>query len=96
MCRRLGQVAKRHAFALTYRGKALALLEPVLERTVSVDDPIYDLADLASDKLQPLTNTPIESPCFSDALSAARVPAVSNCCTTSLSHELASHRSCIF
>ena len=56
----LKQVAKGHAFVLTYRGKAVARLEPVLEGTVSADDPIYQLGEIASDKLQPLTNAQID------------------------------------
>ena len=47
-------------FLLTYRGKPVARLEPVADRAVSSDDPIYRLAELASDKLGPLSNEEID------------------------------------
>lgn len=54
------QVQKGQRFTLTYRGKPVARLEPVADRSLGDDDPIYDLADLASDAPQPLTNAQID------------------------------------
>lgn len=52
----LKKVCKGQSFLLTYRGKPIARLEPVGKPEVSGDDPVYDLASLASSKADPLTN----------------------------------------
>jgi prevent-host-death family protein len=51
----LKQVAKGHSFVLTYRGRPIARLEPLSQKTVDADDPIYGLADIAEPG-GPLTN----------------------------------------
>ena len=56
----LKQVAKGQAFVLTYRGKPVARLEPIGESAISADDPIYELADLASETAQPLNHAEID------------------------------------
>jgi antitoxin (DNA-binding transcriptional repressor) of toxin-antitoxin stability system len=56
----LKQVAKGNAFLLTYRGKPVAKLEPVGGSTISDEDPIYRLHELASGKAKPLDNFEID------------------------------------
>jgi antitoxin (DNA-binding transcriptional repressor) of toxin-antitoxin stability system len=56
----LRQVQGGQSFVLTYRGKAVARLEPVRERSAGDEDSIYSLDELASDKLEPLTNEIID------------------------------------
>jgi prevent-host-death family protein len=56
----LKQVAKGQAFVLTYRGKPVARLEPVGEKNLSADDPIYQLDELASESAKPLSNAEID------------------------------------
>ena len=56
----LRQVVKGQAFVLTYRGKPVARLEPVAPRELSKDDPIYQLEELASPALEPLSNREID------------------------------------
>jgi prevent-host-death family protein len=56
----LGQVAQGQSFILTYRGKPVARLEPVQTKSTNGDDPIYSLGELASDKLEPLSNETID------------------------------------
>ena len=45
---------------LTYRGKAVARMEPILEGAVAEDDPIYSLAELATPGLAPCSNEEME------------------------------------
>jgi antitoxin (DNA-binding transcriptional repressor) of toxin-antitoxin stability system len=45
---------------LTYRGKAVARMEPILGETVAEDDPIYSLAELATRDLAPCSNEEME------------------------------------
>jgi prevent-host-death family protein len=54
------QVQKGQRFTLTYRGQPVARLEPVASQPIADDDPIYELADLASDDARPLTNAQID------------------------------------
>ena len=54
------QVQKGQRFTLTYRGKPVARLEPVANQPIAGDDPIYDLAELASASAEPLTNAEID------------------------------------
>jgi prevent-host-death family protein len=56
----LKQVGKGEAFVLTYRGRPVARLEPIARPTISADDPIYGLDQLASDAAGPLTNAEID------------------------------------
>lgn len=43
----LNRIQAGEHLILTYRGKPVARLEPVLEDTVAADDPFYRLDDLA-------------------------------------------------
>ena len=52
----LKRVRKGQSFVLTYRGKPIARLEPMGKPEVQGDDPIYELASLASSKAEGLTN----------------------------------------
>jgi len=56
----LQSLRQGHRLLLTYRGEAIARIEPVAERPVSPDDPIYRLADLAADEGAPITNDEID------------------------------------
>lgn len=56
----LKQVGKGQAFVLTYRGKPVARLEPIGTGTISNDDPIYQLDNLASPTAKPLTNAEMD------------------------------------
>jgi prevent-host-death family protein len=56
----LREVQEGQSFVLTYRGKPVACLEPVRKRSAGDDDSIYSLDELASDKLEPLTNDVID------------------------------------
>ena len=51
----LGKVRRGQSLLLTLRGKPVARLEPVESRP-SENDPIYRLADLATDQGTSLTN----------------------------------------
>jgi len=44
---------------LTYRGKPVMRLEPIIERKINAADPFYSLCDLAVDGL-PLSNEEID------------------------------------
>ncbi|MGI8980914.1 MAG: type II toxin-antitoxin system Phd/YefM family antitoxin [Pirellulaceae bacterium] len=52
----LKQVGRGQAFVLTYRGKPIARLEPIGTPEIRDDDPIYQLATLATPIAEPLTN----------------------------------------
>ena len=52
----LSQVGRGQSFILTYRGKPIARLEPIGAPEISDDDPIYQLASLASQSAEPITN----------------------------------------
>jgi prevent-host-death family protein len=56
----LRQVGKGQVFVLTYRGKPVARLEPVVAPPHAEDDPCYRLDELASATAQPLTNAEID------------------------------------
>jgi antitoxin (DNA-binding transcriptional repressor) of toxin-antitoxin stability system len=43
----LQQVIKGRSFVLTYRGKAVARLEPLGRQSIDPDDPIYRLTEIA-------------------------------------------------
>jgi antitoxin (DNA-binding transcriptional repressor) of toxin-antitoxin stability system len=44
---RVTPVEQGHSFILTYRGKPVARIEPIGRETISSEDPIYSLAELA-------------------------------------------------
>ena len=56
----LARVAKGESIVLTYRGKPVARLEPVGAEAIAADDPVYGLAELASQSAKPLTNAAID------------------------------------
>ncbi|HUE74071.1 MAG TPA: type II toxin-antitoxin system prevent-host-death family antitoxin [Pirellulaceae bacterium] len=56
----LRRVAKGEQFVLTRSGKPVARLEPLGGKPIAADDPIYSLAELASDSAEPLTNTDVD------------------------------------
>jgi antitoxin (DNA-binding transcriptional repressor) of toxin-antitoxin stability system len=56
----LRQVTNGQSFILTYRGKPVARLEPVCKPSAGENDSIYSLDELASDKLEPVTNGDID------------------------------------
>ena len=45
---------------LTYRGKPVMRLEPVVEKVIGPDDPFYSLAEAAVHGGKPLTNEEID------------------------------------
>ena len=55
----LRRVARGEGVLLTRRGRPVARLEPVLDRKIGLDDPIYSLSALAVDG-EPLSNEQIE------------------------------------
>ena len=52
----LSYVQKGQGVLLTYRGKPVARLEPVTNRSAGHDDPFYSLDRLAEDRGESLTN----------------------------------------
>jgi antitoxin (DNA-binding transcriptional repressor) of toxin-antitoxin stability system len=56
----LKSVAQGQSFELTYRGKLVARLEPVVAPELTADDKFYKLADYASDTGESLTNQQID------------------------------------
>ena len=55
----LRRVARGEGVLLTRRGRPVARLEPVLDRKIGLDDPIYSLSALAVDG-ESLSNEQIE------------------------------------
>jgi len=55
----LRRVARGEGVLLTRRGRPVARLEPVLDRKIGLDDPIYSLGALAVDG-ESLSNEEIE------------------------------------
>jgi hypothetical protein len=45
---------------MTYRGKPVMRLEPIVDEIPSAEDPFYKLGDLASSNAEPLTNEEID------------------------------------
>ena len=56
----LAQVQKGQGVLLTYRGKPVARLEPVTNRSASSDDPFYTLDQLADDRAESLANDEVD------------------------------------
>ncbi len=54
------QVQKGKRLILTYRGKPVLRLEPILDQAIGRDDPFYSLTKLAVPDGQPLTNEEID------------------------------------
>jgi prevent-host-death family protein len=54
-------VCRGQRMVLTYRGRPVMRLEPVVDTTVSPDDAFYGLAALADPHGGPLTNEQIDS-----------------------------------
>jgi prevent-host-death family protein len=52
----IAQVRRGQRLLLTYRGKAVATLEPVRDSQIAEDDPFYRLPELAEAKGRSLTN----------------------------------------
>lgn len=55
------QVQQGEHFMLTYRGKAVAKLEPVREQSIATDDPFYQLCSLADEQGETLTNEAMDA-----------------------------------
>jgi len=56
----IGEVQRGQSLVLTYRGRAVARIEPVRSRTAAADDPFYRLADLADSRGASLSNRQID------------------------------------
>lgn len=56
----LQKVRQGQSFTLTYRGEAVARLEPVSTAAVTSEDPFYGIAELASAEGDSLTNDEID------------------------------------
>jgi prevent-host-death family protein len=56
----IAQVQKGERMILTRRGKPVARLEPILQKTVDADDPFYALDDLSDGSGGSLSNTQID------------------------------------
>ncbi len=54
------KVAQGKRLVMTYRGKPVMRLEPILARTPAADDPFYKLADLADSDGSGLSNEEID------------------------------------
>jgi len=52
----LGRVRRGESLVLTSRGRPAARLEPIAERDVAPEDPIYGLAGLAGEGGESLSN----------------------------------------
>ncbi len=52
----IGRLRQGQRIILTYRGKAVARMEPITEQRIAEDDPVYSLADLAVPGLETLSN----------------------------------------
>ena len=57
----LQRVGRGERLVLTYRGRPVARLEPFTEPATSVSDPIYRLAQLATDRGESLTNKEMDA-----------------------------------
>jgi antitoxin (DNA-binding transcriptional repressor) of toxin-antitoxin stability system len=45
---------------LTYRGKPVIRMEPIIEKTISIDDPFYKIGQLAMCEGNPISNAEID------------------------------------
>jgi antitoxin (DNA-binding transcriptional repressor) of toxin-antitoxin stability system len=56
----LSQVQQGERIVLTYRGKAVARLEPIVSKTLDADDPFYSLDSTTETTGESLSNTQID------------------------------------
>ena len=56
----IGQVQKGQRMILTFRGKPVARLEPILPNGVNAEDPFYALDELSAPSGQSLSNRQID------------------------------------
>jgi antitoxin (DNA-binding transcriptional repressor) of toxin-antitoxin stability system len=56
----IGRLQKGQRMVLTYRGKAIARMEPIGAESIAEDDPIYSLADLAVTGAGSISNEEME------------------------------------
>jgi antitoxin (DNA-binding transcriptional repressor) of toxin-antitoxin stability system len=56
----IAQVQKGQRMILTRRGKPVARLEPIMPKTLDVDDPFYSLDKLSSESGESLSNFHID------------------------------------
>lgn len=56
----INKVSKGKRMLLTYRGKPVIRLEPVIDVPISSDDPFYTICDLAASKGGSLANEEID------------------------------------
>ena len=56
----IDQVQQGQRMILTRRGKPVARLEPIIEKTLDADDPFYSLAELAEPGGGSLSNDQID------------------------------------
>ncbi len=56
----IAQVQKGQRMILTYRGKPVARLEPIVQESIAADDPFYSLAELAETAGGTLSNAEID------------------------------------
>jgi prevent-host-death family protein len=54
------RVSRGQRMILTYRGKPVARLEPIVEPSLAEDDPFYQLHQLAASKGKSLSNEEID------------------------------------
>ncbi len=54
------KVRQGKRLVMTYRGRPVMRLEPIVDEIPSADDPFYKLGDLASSTAEPLTNEEID------------------------------------
>ena len=56
----IGQLRKGERMVLTYRGKPVGRLEPIVDQAVPEDDPFYRLDQLADEQCDSLTNADMD------------------------------------
>jgi antitoxin (DNA-binding transcriptional repressor) of toxin-antitoxin stability system len=61
----LQKVARGQSIVLTRRGKAVARLEPVMEKEIGPEDPLYSLGDLAGEG-KSMTNEQMDREVYDD------------------------------
>jgi prevent-host-death family protein len=60
------QVCRGQRLILTYRGKPVARLEPIIESALAQDDPFYQLHQLADGKGKSLSNEEIDKTVYGE------------------------------
>ncbi len=56
----LASIQKGNSVTLTYRGKPVARLEPISQKSADGEDPIYQLGNLATSEGESITNSEID------------------------------------